>query len=101
MEEKVVHEKKDLNPKDFIISNILVGVLVFFTMVFIYVLFVSYRDHEYKRDINSYGRDSRAQAVRDYENKELTTYGFIDKDKGVVRIPMEKAIEEVVNDYKK
>lgn len=32
------------------------------------------------------------------EQAELSSYGWVDKDKGVVRIPIEKAMEKVVKD---
>jgi hypothetical protein len=37
-------------------------------------------------------------AVRAMEKKNLTTYGVVDKDKGVVRIPIERAMELVAAD---
>ena len=31
--------------------------------------------------------------IRDAEDQQLATYGWVDKDKGVVRIPIDRAIE--------
>jgi hypothetical protein len=35
--------------------------------------------------------------LRREENKKLTTYGWIDKDKGVVRIPIEQAMRSIAD----
>ena len=38
-------------------------------------------------------RWDRLQKLKADQHKEATTYGWIDKDKGIVRIPVEKAME--------
>ena len=43
-------------------------------------------------------RQKKLQALRQEDAKALTTYGWIDKSKGVVRIPIERAMELAVAD---
>src|SRR5713226_8012816 len=38
-------------------------------------------------------REEKLKAARDEETKTLTTYGWIDKNKGVARIPITRAME--------
>ncbi len=42
--------------------------------------------------------DQDALQLRARENKELTEYGYINKDKGVVRLPVKRAIELLVKE---
>src|SRR6202022_4539206 len=41
-------------------------------------------------------REEKLKAARDEETKTLTTYGWIDKNKGVARIPITRAMELTV-----
>lgn len=43
-------------------------------------------------------KDPRLQELRDLEHEELTTYGWVDKDQGVVRIPIDRAMDLVVKE---
>ncbi len=99
MEKKLDHEEKDVNYKGFIITNVLTGLFIAISIVFLLFLFFSYRDYEYKKGINSPGIDQAVKELREYENRELTTYGFIDREKNIVRIPIENAMQEVIKDY--
>jgi hypothetical protein len=38
-------------------------------------------------------------AIRDREEEHLHKYGYIDKEKGIVRVPIERALEIVASDY--
>ncbi|MCB1123182.1 MAG: hypothetical protein KJT03_16630 [Verrucomicrobiae bacterium] len=42
-----------------------------------------------------------AATLRAQEAEVLSTYGWVDKDKGIVRVPVEKAIELVVKEQNK
>ena len=46
-------------------------------------------------------REEKLKAARDEETKTLTTYGWIDKNKGVARIPITRAMELTVADLAK
>ncbi len=100
-EKKITHEKQDINYRGFIVSNILTGLFIAVVMASFLVLFFSYRDYRYKQDISSRGIDKEVEKVREYENTQLSSYGFLDKEKGIIRIPVEKAIEETIKDYNK
>lgn len=40
------------------------------------------------------------QAIHEREDEHLYRYTYIDKDKGVVRIPIDRAMDLIVNDYR-
>jgi hypothetical protein len=50
-------------------------------------------DYEQKR---ANAREEKLKTLRQADAKELTTYGWIDKNKGVVRLPIERAMELTV-----
>jgi hypothetical protein len=50
-------------------------------------------DFEQKR---AKAREEKLKTLRQADAKELTTYGWIDKNKGVVRLPVERAMELTV-----
>ncbi len=50
-------------------------------------------DYEHKR---ANAREEKLKTLRQADAKELTTYGWIDKNKGVVRLPIERAMELTV-----
>jgi hypothetical protein len=50
-------------------------------------------DYEQKR---AKAREEKLKTLRQADAKELTTYGWIDKNKGVVRLPIERAMELTV-----
>ena len=52
-------------------------------------------DYEIKR---AKARAEKLKALREEDTKALTTYGWINKDKGVARIPIERAMELTVTD---
>jgi hypothetical protein len=47
-------------------------------------------DYEMKR---AKAREEKLKTLREEDAKALTTYGWIDKNKGVARIPIERALE--------
>src|ERR1700732_2175048 len=52
-------------------------------------------DFEQKR---ANAREEKLKTLRQADAKELTTYGWIDKNKGVVRLPIERAMELTVSE---
>ena len=46
-------------------------------------------------------RDARLKALRDAERPATTTYAWIDKEAGVVRLPIERAMELTVQELGK
>src|ERR1700736_184280 len=55
-------------------------------------------DYEQKR---AKAREEKLKTAREEDAKALTTYGWIDKNKGAVRIPIERAMELTVADLAK
>ena len=53
-------------------------------------------DYEHKR---ANAREEKLKTLRQADAKELTTYGWIDKNKGVVRLPIERAMELTVAEF--
>lgn len=52
-------------------------------------------DYEIKR---AKARTEKLKTLREEDAKALTTYGWINKDKGVTRIPIERAMELIVTE---
>jgi hypothetical protein len=50
-------------------------------------------DYEQKR---AKDRQEKLKKLREADDKELTTYGWIDKNKGVVRLPIDRAMQLTV-----
>lgn len=47
------------------------------------------------------GRAGHLADLRAHEQAEATTYGWIDKKAGIVRLPIDRAMELTVRDYEK
>lgn len=47
-------------------------------------------------DYTPFDSDNRLDAWKAAKQKELTTYGWVDKAKGVVRIPIDQAMKDVI-----
>lgn len=60
-----------------------------------------YRIVDHMRDEQQHGRTTDLSTLRSHETKRLTTYGYVDKAKGVVHIPIDVAMQKVVEDAKK
>lgn len=50
-------------------------------------------DYEQKR---AKAREEKLKTLREADSKALSTYGWVDKNKGVVRVPIERAMELTV-----
>jgi len=51
--------------------------------------------------MTSAGRAARLKALRDHEKSEAGSYGWIDQKAGVVRLPIDRAIDLTVEEYGK
>lgn len=67
----------------------------FFGLLTLVVIGASPRGSTYEKK-RAKVRAEKLQAVRDETTKALTTYGWVDKDKGVVRIPISDAMRLTV-----
>jgi len=79
------------------------GVVLLFALFGVIVLAVigpSPRGDSYEQK-RAKAREEKLKTAREEDAKALTTYGWIDKNKGAVRIPIERAMELTVADLAK
>jgi uncharacterized protein (DUF58 family) len=79
------------------------GIVLLFALFGLIVLAIigpSQRGSDYE-EVRAKKRVENLKTVREEADKALTTYGWIDKDKGVARIPIERAMELTVADLAK
>ncbi len=90
-------------PNASILAFVGITVLVFFTSAFTLPT-VFYRILDYMNGTmnqESPGGSPELVALRAHEVEQLTTYGYVDKDKQIVHIPIDIAMQKVVEDAKK
>lgn len=75
----------------------MVLLFAFFGLVALVVIGASPRGDTYEQR-RAKVRAEKLQAVRDEASKALTTYGWANKSKGVVRIPIEEAMKLTVTE---
>lgn len=73
------------------------GLLVCIGLLAVYFNQVSRAEIIQKRERTDVAREFRERSAG--WNAELTTYGWVDENNGVVRIPLDRAIELVVQEY--
>jgi cytoskeletal protein RodZ len=79
------------------------GIVLLFALFGVIVLAIigpSPRGSDYE-ETRSKKRVENLKTLREEADKALTTYGWIDKDKGTARIPIERAMEVTVADLAK
>lgn len=77
-----------------------VGVVALFAIFGVIVLAIigpSPRSDDYERK-RAKAREEKLKALREEDAKALTTYGWIDKTRGVARVPIDRAIQLAVAD---
>jgi hypothetical protein len=72
--------------------------LFLFFGLLVLVVFAAIPRKDNYEDKRAQGRAEKLKTARDEMNKALTTYAWIDKGKGTVRIPIERAMELAVVD---
>lgn len=80
-----------------IISTSIIGLLVVLICGVYYLYMVAYEsvEHELLTGVSS----QELKAIHDREEQQLHQYSYIDKEKGVVRIPIDKAMELVSSEF--
>jgi hypothetical protein len=73
----------------------IVCLFVLFGLIVLAVIGPSPRGSDYEQT-RAQKRMERLKALREENQKELTTYAWVDKNKGVVRIPIDRAMELTV-----
>ena len=72
--------------------------LFLFFGLLVLVVFAAIPRKDNYEDKRAQGRAEKLKTARDETNKALTTYAWIDKGKGTVRVPIERAMELAVVD---
>ncbi len=93
------YENQD--PKNPLIAFLLITSCIFIVAVcaFLSWMFIVARDNEHNRKIDQ-ATYTDLQNVRKAEDAKLTGYQYLDKDKGVVRIPVERAMQLLAEEAK-
>ncbi|MBI2504085.1 MAG: hypothetical protein HYW07_12735 [Candidatus Latescibacteria bacterium] len=110
------YEVTDVHPSSLAKTAAMLGGLVFFSIVAMVVLYKVFDYYQPRADKPRHPlADSRyvssapklqpdppalKEELRTVENQVLTTYDWTDKEKGLVRIPIERAIELVAQQQK-
>jgi len=75
----------------------IVCLFVLFGLIVLAVIGPSPRTSDYE-EARAKKRMEKLKALREETQKELTTYAWVDKNKGVARIPIDRAMEVTVTD---
>ena len=88
-------------PKNNLIAFLLIISCIFVVAVcaFLSWMFIVTRDNEYSRKINQ-ATYVDLQNLRKSEDARLNGYQYVDKEKGVVRIPVERAMQMMAEEAK-
>ncbi len=88
-------------PNSGILGFVLLTGLVFFgAAIAIPPLFYRIIDHR-SAEMQPPGGSLELVKLREMETERLTTYGYVDKDKQIVHIPIDVAMQKVVEDARK
>ena len=92
---------EDQEPKNPLIAFLLIISCIFVVAVcaFLSWMFIVARDNEYNRKINQ-ATYTDLQNLRKAEDAKLGGYQHLDKDKGIVRIPVERAMQLMAEEAK-
>ena len=99
MEEKVNkgYEKKDVNVK--IIIGVGLAIIAFLITVFVLLTdYFNVVEAEVFYEAQLKPESTMLKEVREEENEKITTYKLIDAEKGVYRIPIERAMHLLVEE---
>jgi hypothetical protein len=73
--------------------------------IFLVILFVAYLPNKVPPAGDGVKTPAQRKAalaeLRGKEQSAATTYGWVDKDKGIVRLPLERAIELTIQEHSK
>jgi hypothetical protein len=88
-------------PKNPLIAFLLITSCIFVVAVcaFLSWMFIIARDNEHNRKINQ-ATYTDLQNLRKAEDAKLSGYQYLDKEKGVVRIPVERAMQLMAEEAK-
>lgn len=96
----VDYDKSSANSKRAIKIFLLFIVTLGVIMISVFYLAKTAKDHTMISNINHLGLPYEVEEIREYEDSILNKYGVIDADKGIYRIPIQKAMDKVIKDYR-
>lgn len=95
------YEKKDANVRRIVITMVASVVILTLVIVGLNQLFVATKEEVRYENVLSQG-NPRLQELHARETRELTTYAWVDSSRGIVRIPIERAMKLMVDEaYRK
>ncbi|UCE65232.1 MAG: hypothetical protein JSU85_10170 [Candidatus Zixiibacteriota bacterium] len=89
------YEKRDVNVKKVLLWGIAGIIIVVIIVVFIVQYFFLVKE-DYYHEIVEKPRSEELMELRERETKELNSYGLLDEEKGIYRIPIKRAMELMV-----
>ena len=92
---------EDQEPKNPLIAFLLIISCIFVVAVcaFLSWVFIVARDNEHNRKIDQ-ATYTDLQGIKKVEEIKLNSYQYLDKEKGIVRIPVERAIQLMAEEAK-
>lgn len=97
---EVAVEESTLSNTGILTFCILTAIVFFGSALALPGLFYRYTDSVRREQTNAGPSDEMAK-LRSLESKRLTTYGFVDKEKQIVHIPVDIAMQKVIEEAKK
>lgn len=91
------YEKKDANARAIIIGLVVGVLIIVVALIGLDQLYVLTREEVVKENVLSQV-DPRLRELHASETRILTSYGVIDKDKGIYRVPIDRAMELMVEE---
>ncbi len=91
------YEKRDVSTKKVLFWGIAGVIIVVIIVVFLVEYFIFVKE-EYYHEYVEKPRSEELMKLRERENKELASYKLLDDEKGIYRIPIERAMELVVKE---
>jgi hypothetical protein len=93
-------EESSLSNSGILLFVILTTVIFFGSAAALMSLFPRIKE-QLVNEKNAASGPTESVTLRAQEDERLTTYGYVDKEKGVVRIPIDVAMQKVVEEAKK
>ena len=79
-----------------------VSVIAFFVISFLTIsISFSVRDDFYKKEVAKLDKNFFLEVKKKSEVKKLSSYGYVDEDEEFVHLPIQKAMQQVIEDYSK
>jgi hypothetical protein len=94
------YEKRDINVKKVLLWGI-AGVIIIVISLAAITEYFSFVKEDYYYQAVEKPRSEELMELRERENKELNNYELLDKEKGIYRIPVKRAMELIAEEESK